>query len=83
MTTARHHPIEFEGGICLGEMEVRTHLYRPIAGIHHADDHDFTASIERDRAVTEDDFARPPAVVHGIGWWTVTSFVPSGKVAST
>jgi hypothetical protein len=37
------------------------------------------AGVDFDIAVPVDDFTGN----HAIGWWTVTSLVPSGKVAST
>ena len=71
--------VELERGVGLEEMVVRADLNRSVAGVgdRHADRR--AADVQRDLAIGGKNLSRP----HWIGSWTVTSFVPSGKVAST
>src|ERR1700733_6685742 len=72
-------PVEPQRRVGLREVEVRPDLNRPVAGIGDHQRHHRSANVQHDRPVAAEDLARD----HGIGSWTVTSLVPSGKVAST
>ena len=78
---ARRVAVEDERGVGLVEVVVRADLDRPVAGVGDLDRHRGAARVELDVAVGDEELARR----HGytIGLWTVTSFVPSGNVAST
>src|SRR6478752_6542456 len=71
--------IEVQRGVGLREVHVATDLHRTVAGVHDVHRESRRAWIDDDIAVAVDDFPGD----HGIGWWTVTSLVPSGNVAST
>src|SRR5262249_56817085 len=80
---ARLFAIEFQRRIGLEEMVVRADLDRPIAGIGDRQRHRLATGIELDLAVLDEHFTGDHASLHRIGSCTVTSFVPSGDVAST
>src|SRR5690606_34198329 len=63
----------------LGEVVVRAHLHRTVAGVHDRDGDAGTTLVAHDDAVGPGDLPGD----HGMGWCSVTSFVPSGNVAST
>ena len=69
----RQPPVHFE------EVKVRSDLNRPIAAVAHDEPSRRAAGVELDWLGSQQVFAGN----HRIGWWTVTSFVPSGKVPST
>lgn len=71
--------VEVECSVCLRQVDMATDLHRTISGIDDVHHETRQSWIDGDIAVAEDDLPRS----HAIGWWTVTSFVPSGKVAST
>src|SRR5690606_1687157 len=75
--------IKAQGLVGFKEMIVRTDLNRTIAGICNVERERLEpeVGVERGRFGRGDDFAG----YHGqrMGLWTVTSFVPSGNVAST
>ena len=71
--------IELQRTIGLVEMVVRADLDRPVAGIGDDQGHDRPADVHFDLAGGRKQLARD----HRIGSCTVTSLVPSGKVAST
>ena len=72
-------PIECQARVGFREVIVRADLDRTVGGVDDSEPDDRTAVIESESAFIMVHFARN----HGIGWCTVTSFVPSGKVAST
>ncbi len=78
--------VEVERRVRLREVHVAADLDGPVAGVDHIQLQPRRTRIDLDVPVAVDDFAgnhvRPPHA-HEIGWWTVTSLVPSGKVAST
>src|SRR5262245_33620289 len=85
---ARLFAIEFERRIGLEEMIMRADLDRPIAGVGNRQCHGLATGIELDLTLLDEHFtgnheAPPRPRVHLIGSRTVTSLVPSGKVAST
>jgi hypothetical protein len=58
--------------------------HQPVAGVGHLEGERGAAGIQGDLAVGEEDLARNHAAPSDrTGWCTVTSLVPSGKVAST
>ena len=61
------------------KMVVAAHLDWPVARVGHAQALHGQAGVEFEVARGGYDFAR----FHEMGWWTVTSFVPLGKVPST
>src|SRR3546814_14254225 len=63
-------------------MIVAADLDRPVAAIGDGDCRHRQPIVEDMLVVAGDDFAGDHGA-HRIGWWTLTSFVPSGKVAST
>ena len=74
--------VEDERRVGLSEVIVRTDLDRPVATVLDAQPQHRSTGIDLDRVVRTGDLARD----HGaepIGSWSVTSFVPSGNVAST
>src|SRR5207245_8993302 len=76
----RRRTVERQRRIHVGEVEVRAHLHRPVAGVLDHEAAPLPAGVELDQAVRNDHLTGDH---HGIGWWRVTSLVPSGKVAST
>src|SRR5262245_23304638 len=74
-------PVEIESTVHLKKMAVRTNLNGPIASIRHSNTGHSAAGIGVQRLALEKVFSRNH--LYRIGWWTVTSFVPSGKVPST
>ncbi len=76
---ARRDPVELKRGVDLAEVEVGTNLDGAVAGVEHLEDRQPPSLVEGDGAIRTEDLAGD----HGTGWWMVTSFVPSGKVAST
>src|SRR3954469_24270772 len=77
-------PVELQGPVRLEEMEVRADLDRPVAGVGDLRLEDLAALVAEDGLLRQHILTRN----HGrsryrIGSWTVTSFVPSGNVAST
>src|ERR1700733_6335059 len=72
-------PVEPQRRVGLREVKVRPDLNRPVAGVRDHQRHHRTAKVQSDRPVAVKDLAGD----HGMGSWTVTSLVPSGKVAST
>src|SRR3546814_631767 len=75
-------PVEQQGGVGLREMIVAADLDRPVAAIGDGDCRHRQPIVEDMLVVAGDDFAGDHGA-HRIGWWTLASFVPSGKVAST
>src|SRR3546814_1411141 len=73
-------PVEQQGGVGLREMIVAADLDRPVAAIGDGDCRHRQPIVEDMLVVAGDDFAGDHGA-HRIGWWTLTSFVPSGKVA--
>ncbi len=63
----------------LWEVHMTADLNRTVAGVDDLHLESLRTGIDRDIAVAVDDFTWD----HRIGSWTVTSLVPSGKVAST
>src|SRR5262249_56130985 len=81
---ARLLALEVQRRIGLEEMIVRADLDRPVAGVGHRQRHGLAAGIELDLAVLDEHLAGDHGcLAHLIGSCTVTSLVPSGKVAST
>src|SRR5262249_13248041 len=81
---ARLLAIELQRRVGLEEMIVRSDLDRPVAGVGRRQRHGLAAGIERDVAGLDEELAGGHvASSHRIGSCTVTSFVPSGNVAST
>src|SRR5216683_2753310 len=74
--------LEGKGAVGFVEMVMRADLDRPVAGIGDVQRHCRAAGIELDLAGGNDDLTWDHRR-YRIGWWTVTSLVPSGKVAST
>src|SRR5580692_1438587 len=74
--------LEYQRRVDLCKVVMAAHLHRAIAAIGHLERDGASADIENDVAIRSDDFAwnHDP---HLMGWWTVTSLVPSGNVAST
>src|SRR5262249_39617792 len=70
--------LEFQRVVRLVEMVVRAYLDRPVARVRNLQFHCLPALVQRDVARGRLDLAGN----HGMGWCTVTSLVPSGKVAS-
>ena len=70
--------VEDEGIVYFSKMKVRADLDGAVAGVLHAQALCRSTSVKFDGVVGADDFAGD----HGIGWCRVTSFVPSGNVAS-
>src|SRR5713226_8951892 len=81
---ARLFPIEAERIVGLVEMIMRADLDRPVSSIGDLEGDGRAAGVQLDVARARENFAGnhagPP---YRIGLWTVTSLVPSGKVAST
>ena len=77
---ARRGAIEGQRRVGLEEVVVRADLDRPVAGVGDRQrDRRAARRSARARRRRTNEFAGD----HGIGWCTVTSFVPSGNVAST
>src|ERR1700722_3385914 len=72
-------PVEPQRRVGLREVEVRADLNRPVADVRDHQRHYRAPPIQGHRPLARQNLARD----HGIGSCTVTSFVPSGKVAST
>src|SRR5262249_33200685 len=72
-----------EGAVDLEEVEVRADLHGPIAGVVDRDRDGRASGVQLDVRSVEQVFAGNHGRVQLMGWWTVTSLVPSGKVAST
>src|SRR5689334_18240281 len=64
-------------------MEMRADLDWPVAAVGNQQRASAPAGIDFDVACFENIFARYHGAPQGIGWWTVTSLLPSGNVAST
>src|SRR6185503_8969380 len=79
---ARSFPVELQRRVGLEEMVVRPDLNRPVAGIGDAQCYGLAAGVQLDLAVLDEIFSGDHRS-HLIGSCTVTSFVPSGNVAST
>ena len=82
--------IEAKRRVGLEKVVMAADLDRPIAGAGDLQRHSLRALVELDLSITGDDLAwnqreisLDRAMSQRIGWWTVTSLVPSGKVAST
>jgi hypothetical protein len=80
--------VEPQRGVGLREVYVAADLHRTITGVDDGHLQPLRAGVDRDIAIPVDDFTRRPRcairhwlLAHAIGWWTVTSFVPSGNVA--
>jgi len=71
--------VELQRGVGLRQVYMAAYLNRAVAGVHHIEGQPHCSGVDLDIAVAVQDLPR----LHGIGWWTVTSLVPSGKVAST
>lgn len=71
--------VEVQRGVGLWQVHMTADLNRPIARVDDLHLEPLRTGIDRDIAVAVDDFTWD----HWIGSWTVTSLVPSGKVAST
>src|SRR4029077_7902693 len=81
---ARLLAIELQRRIGLEEMIVRADLDRPVAGVGDGERRGLAAGVERDLAGLDEELAGGHGVsFQRIGSCTVTSFVPSGNVAST
>ena len=81
---ARLRAVEAQRGVGFEEVVVRADLDRPVAGVGHGQRERAAAGVEFDLAGLDDAFRRESWLSpQTIGWWTVTSLVPSGKVAST
>ena len=75
---------KLERRVDLEEVVVRADLDRPIAGVRHGDGRVARPTLMLDVAGSRGSIAPMPVGARlGIGWCTVTSLVPSGKVAST
>ena len=72
-------PVEVQRGVGLRQVDVAADLNGTITGVDDVHLESLRAGVDFDIAVPVDDFTGN----HAIGWWTVTSLVPSGKVAST
>src|SRR5690606_5950758 len=75
-----------EGERIVGFLEVvmRADLDRPVAGVGDHERDALAPHVDFDIAIGGVDLSRDHhGAPHTIGWWTVTSLVPSGKVAST
>src|SRR5207253_785420 len=77
--TARAVPVERERRVRLREVDVRADLHRAVAGVRDAQGHALAPGVQLDLAGRDPELARD----HWIGWCSVTSLRPSGKVAST
>ena len=82
--------VELQRGVGLRQVHVTADLNRAVAGVDDVERAPLGAGVDRDIAVSVEDFARRPGcairlrlLAHAIGWCTVTNLVPSGKVAST
>src|SRR5258706_10937766 len=71
-------PLESKRPVRLGEVVVRSHLDRPVAGVHDPDPGHGAPGVELDVADRVDVSADRPRAAHGIGSWQEMSFVPSG-----
>src|SRR5579875_484364 len=76
---ARREPIELQGGVGFRKMIMAADLNGPIPRIRNHQCEPRQPGVELDVAGKSENFAGD----HRIGACTVTSFVPSGKVAST
>src|SRR5690606_24616509 len=72
-------PVEAQPRVGGGEVVVGADLHGPVRGVHDPQRHPRPAGVQRDGVAGVYVLARD----HGIGLCTVTSLVPSGKVAST
>src|SRR3954454_3729445 len=81
----RLFPVEGQRAVRLEEMIVGTDLDRPVAGIGDLQADGFAAVVQGDLTGLDEQFTRDHgnSLLQRIGRWTVTSFVPSGNVAST
>src|SRR5690606_11589861 len=82
----RGRAVALDAGVDRGEVEVRADLHRPVGRVADRDRDAVPAGVEGHRPLARDDLAgaaRRCARHQTIGLWTVTSLVPSGKVAST
>jgi hypothetical protein len=61
-------PVEGEGGVHVGEMEVRTDLYRSISDVLHSQGQQGPTGVQLDLTRRRHDGARRITVGHGIGW---------------
>ena len=75
----RRDAVESQRGVGLRQVHMTADLNRTVAGVDDLHLESLRTGIDRDIAVAVDDFTWN----HVIGAWTVTSLVPSGKVAST
>lgn len=82
---ARRGAVEVQTGIGLGEVVVGADLDGPVGGVENGQPGDLAALVEDDGSVGEQDLRESWLSLprQTIGSWTVTSLVPSGKVAST
>ena len=76
----RARPVEAQRAIGLEEVEVGAHLDGPIGRVGHVQVHGAPPDVADDLAVAEQVLSRDH---QRIGWWMVTSLVPSGNVPST
>src|SRR5690349_10170138 len=75
--------VEVQRGVGLWQVYMTADLHRPVAGVDDVENQPWRTGIERDVTLAEHDLTRDHSAPHEIGLWTVTSLVPSGKVAST
>src|SRR5579864_600493 len=77
-SAVRRLSIEHEPLVDLEEVKVRANLNWPVSVVLHLYLHHRTSLVQGDRAGRYEKLTG----CHGMGSWTVTSFVPSGNVAS-
>src|SRR5512134_1300673 len=75
--------VEFQCLVGLEEMIMRSDLDWPVAGVRDRKRHRPTSFVEDDFTLRGKQLAGLHRRASRIGWWTVTSLVPSGNVAST
>src|SRR3954468_2922161 len=75
---ARRLTVDLQRVVGLGEVVVRADLHGPVAGVDHRQRRTRASGVQLHRALARHDLPGD----HGIGRCTVTSLVPSGKVAS-